>query len=123
MQKNAAEAYTQTAKVAAAPREREAELLIKAAIQLQNVKDADTQDRTALYQALIYNRKLWSVFVASVAEPDNPLPQDIKNNIASLGMFIFNQTIEVQENPEPEKLNSLININREIAAGLRQQAA
>jgi flagellar protein FlaF len=63
------------------------------------------------------------VFVSSVTKDDNPLPKEIKEGIANLGLFIFNHTLEVQARPAPEKLTSLININREIAAGLREQAA
>jgi flagellar biosynthesis activator protein FlaF len=120
---NAAEAYSQTAKESGSAQEREAALLIKAALRLQHVKDAGASNAGALYQALHYNRKLWTVFVSSVAKDDNPLPQEIKNGIASLGLFIFTHTLEVQAHPEPEMLTSLININREIAAGLREQVS
>ena len=118
---NAAQAYSATAKHTIQPREREASLLIKSAAQLQNIKDQWQENRESLHQALQYNRKLWSVFVSSVANPENPLPTPIKNNIASLGVFIFRHTVSVQARPAPEKLNVLIAINRDIAAGLRGQ--
>jgi len=120
---NAAEAYSQTAKESGRSQEREAALLIKAALQLQHVKDAGATNAGALYTALHYNRKLWTVFVSSVAKEDNPLPKEIRDGIANLGLFIFSHTLEVQARPAPEKLTTLININREIAAGLREQAA
>jgi len=88
---------------------------------MQHVKDQWQENREHLHQALQYNRKLWSVFVSSVANPENPLPKPIKNNIASLGVFIFRHTVSVQARPEPEKLDVLISINRDIAAGLRGQ--
>ena len=72
--------------------------------------------------ALRYNRRLWTVFISSVAKPDNPLPQEIKNKVASIGAFILSHTIEVEMEPAPEKLVTLININKEIAAGLRSAA-
>jgi len=118
---NAAQAYSATAKHTIQPREREASLLIKSAAQLQNIKDQWQDNRESLHQALQYNRKLWSVFVSSVANPENPLPTPIKNNIASLGVFIFRHTVSVQARPAPEKLNVLIAINRDVAAGLRGQ--
>ena len=120
---DAVKAYSQTAKIATAPRNREATLLIKAATQLHNVQERWSDDQeTALDDALYYNRRLWTVFVSSVARKDNPLPVQIKSNIASLAAFIFHHTLMIQKEPAPEKLNTLININREIAAGLHGRA-
>jgi flagellar protein FlaF len=47
------------------------------------------------------------------------MPAPIKQNIASLGMFIFNHTLTLMGKPEAARLGVLVNINREIAAGLR----
>ncbi|SRR5690606_10396364 len=116
---HALQAYSNAARNTVDPREREASLLLKAASQLQNIKDSWSEEREPLHRALHYNRKLWSVFVSSVGRPENPLPREVKNNIASLGLFIFGRTVEIQARPAPEKLNVLIAINREIAAGLR----
>jgi flagellar protein FlaF len=116
----AVKAYARTAQIARSPRDLEGALLLKAASQLQALKDnwSARQEPDELDAALHYNRKLWTVFVGSVADPENPLPTEIKNNIASLGAYIFHHTMMVQKDPAPEKLTSLININREIAAGL-----
>ncbi len=50
---------------------------------------------------------------------ENPLPREIRQNVANLGLFVMNQTLAVIGNPQRERLPSLININRELAAGLR----
>ena len=118
---NAAQAYSTTAQNTVTPREREAALLIKSAAQLQHVQDNWQDNRESLSHALQYNRKLWTVFVSSVSENENPLPAAIKNNIASLGVFIFRHTVSVHARPDPEKLGVLISINRDVAAGLRGQ--
>ena len=122
MQHQATQAYTQTAKITVSPRDLEADLLLKAAALLQTVKDGWPQTRGDLSGALTYNRRLWTVFATSVTGEGNPLPDTVKQNIANLGLFVFNQTMLVQREPEPAKLTSLISINREIAAGLRSQA-
>ena len=116
------EAYTETAKITKAPRQLEASLLLKAASQLQEVHDNWSGDTKSLDSVLLYNRRLWTVFVGAVAEEDSPLPIEIRNNVASLGVFIFKHTLEVQQDPAPEKLLALININKEIAAGLHTDA-
>jgi flagellar protein FlaF len=118
----AANAYSKTSKITMPPRQLEASLLIKSAILLQDLKDNWEPSKQELLTALRYNRRLWTVFISSVAKPDNPLPQEIKNKVASIGAFILSHTIEVEMEPAPEKLVTLININKEIAAGLRSTA-
>lgn len=116
---NAASAYARVAQATQSPRELEANVLLKAATRLQAVKDEWQTRQNELDEALLYNRKLWTVLVTSVTREDNPLPKLIKQNITNLAVFIFNRTLELSSAPAPEKLSVLININREIAAGLR----
>ncbi len=119
---NAVEAYSQNAKISSTPRELEATLLLKSASQLQAIKDEWNESGGQLGTVLHYNRQLWTVFVSSVYSDENKLPLEIKNNIASLGAFIFQHSLSVLSDPQPEKLTPLININREIAAGLHSAA-
>ncbi|MFN4127180.1 flagellar biosynthesis regulator FlaF [Pannonibacter indicus] len=120
MYKQAAQAYQKTSQVAVSPRELEATLLMKAAARLQLIKDEwESSSLAEIDDALTYNRKLWTILVTSVTNPENPLPDQIKSNIASLGVFIFKHTMALLADPHPDKLNTLISINRSIAEGLR----
>ncbi|MFN3670726.1 MAG: flagellar biosynthesis regulator FlaF [Bosea sp. (in: a-proteobacteria)] len=101
------------------PRELEASLLIKAATRLQIIADDWIGRERDLDEALSYNRKLWTLLVSSVIKEDNPLPVEIKRNILALANFIFNQTFRIAADPAAAKLAVLVNINRDIAAGLR----
>jgi flagellar protein FlaF len=118
-----AKAYGEIAKKIANPRELEASLLLKAAARLQTIRD-DWEERQSseLEAALLYNRKLWSIFVTSATSPENPLPVAIRQNVANIGLFVLKHTLMVLANPRPENLHSLININRELAAGLLHRA-
>ena len=118
-----AETYAKTAQKTGSPRELEAQLLMRAAAKLQAAKDA--ADRVERLSALRYNRRLWLVFADSVTQADNPLPREIKQNVANLAVFVAKHTmsIEAASEHQPERLGVLININREIAAGLRTNAA
>ena len=118
---NAAQAYGATVKLGSDPREIEATILIRAASQLQRQKDNWEPRSKDLSEALRYNRQIWSIFAASVTEETNQLPADIKQNLANLALFVFKHTMSIQAEPAPEKLDSLININRQIAAGLFQK--
>jgi len=119
---NALDAYQTTANTTKPPRQLEASLLLKAASQLQDIHDNWSADESALDSVLHYNRRLWTVFVGAVADESSPLPIEIRNNVASLGVFIFKHSLALQEDPAPEKLIPLININKEMAAGLQDAA-
>jgi flagellar protein FlaF len=115
----AASAYSKVAQATQSPRELEAHILLKAATRFQGIKDDWDKRQGELDEALTYNRKIWTVLVSSVTRPDNPLPKPIRQNVANLGLFIFNHTLSLMSQPAPERLTVLININRELAAGLR----
>ena len=115
---HAARTYGAVAKQIASPRELEANLLLKAASQLQAVSDAWDGKKQALDDALLYNRKLWTILLTSVTDKDNPLPAEIRQNVANIGLFVMNQTVSLMTDPKREKLSSLININRELAVVL-----
>jgi flagellar protein FlaF len=113
-----AQAYTTVAKQIANPRDLEASLLLKAASKLQAIREGWDERRGELYGALLFNRKLWSVFLTSVTGEDSHLPRDVRQNVANLGLFVMNETVAIINEPRREKLGALININRELAAGL-----
>ena len=101
-------------------RELEARVLLKAARQLQALKDDwDNMTPELLDDTLRYNRQIWLMFVDTAMEDTSPdRPQELRNNIANLGMYIFNHSVDILASPVKTKLDILIDINREIAAGL-----
>ncbi|MBV8792605.1 MAG: flagellar protein FlaF, partial [Pseudolabrys sp.] len=76
----AAKTYGKVAKQTVGARDLEADLLLQAAARLQAISDAWDSKRADLDEALRYNRKLWSIFVTAVTNPDNPLPKNIRQN-------------------------------------------
>jgi flagellar protein FlaF len=116
---NAYASAARTNQSVVSPRELEASLLIKAAMRLQSIADNWDARRRELDDALSYNRKLWTLLVSAVIKEDNPLPVDIKRNILGLANFIFNHTFRIAAAPAPGGLSVLVDINRDIAAGLR----
>jgi flagellar protein FlaF len=122
MQQHATQAYQTVAKRTGNPRDLEANLLSKSALNLQRIRENWELADAELPAALKFNRKLWNVFLNSATQDENPLPAAIRQNIANLGLFVLNHTIKLEARPEAAKLEVLININREVAAGLRAQA-
>lgn len=122
---NRTQAYAKIAQATGSPRELEAQLLMRAAAKLQAIKDAGTRQDGDVVSAVRYNRRLWLVFASSIGKPENPLPNEIKKNVANLANFIINHSMKIESDSKhaPDRVGVLININREIAAGLRAQAA
>ena len=115
---SAAQTYKNVARQTSSPRELEASLLLQAASRLQSVHDAWDNNRGQLDEALLFNRKLWSIFLSEMTNADHPMPKNLRQNMANLGLFVMNHTVKVMTDPNPGLLGSLISINREIAAGL-----
>ena len=111
-------AYARTAQSIASPRDIEAQALLKAARQLQDVITRWDENDSGLRAALLFNRKLWSIFVTDAISDANPEVVSIRQNIANIGIFVLTQCSALQIKPEVDKLQSLIDINRNIAAGL-----
>ena len=119
---NAAQAYGQAAVSGMTPREAEAAALMKSANQLQAAKEQWTEDMGDVANALYFNRQLWILLTSAVADKENPLPLEIRNSVGSLGTFVFKHTMDIESDPEATKLDDLISINRELAAGLQGNA-
>lgn len=108
------------------PREVEARALLRANKQMQALQAKWDSGITAeeLTDALTFNRQIWMMFVDTAIEnTGDGHTVELRTNIANLGAFIFKHTIEVLANPKKEKLDILIELNREIAGGLLQTPA
>ncbi|SRR5690606_31697967 len=119
---SAAHAYARIAQTTSSPRDIEAQALLKAARQLQQVQANWSGPDKAMHEALLFNRRLWSIFMSAAESNDNPQPQEVRQNIANIGVFVMKRTVEMQTDPDPSKLTSLIDINCNIAAGLSGRA-
>ena len=124
MPPRALEAYSAVEKTTASGRQLEAGALFRVARALQTAQDHwDRPEHQAkLEEAVKLNQKLWTLFQAELSAPDNPLPIELKISLAQLIEFIDRRTFDVMAFPDPEKLTVLININRNIAAGLSANA-
>ena len=122
LQANPFEAYKSVDRATMSGREIEAEVLTQAALKLKNCQtDWDNLDRNKkLDDALKYNQLIWSVFQGDLTMEDNPLPRQLKQNLLALSAFIDKRIFETMAYPSPEKLNVIIDINSNIATGLRQ---
>lgn len=105
-------------------RELEGRVLLKAAKMMKDLQDNwDQADSEIIHATLKYNRQIWMMFYDTAVEnPESARPEDLRSNIINLANFIFKREMDILSQPAREKLDVLININREIAAGLMSQA-
>ena len=114
----AAQAYARTSQTTGTVREIEAQALLMAAKKLRDVQTNWTGPDAKLHNALLFNRRLWTIFMSAMETNDNPQPMEVRQNIANIAVFVMKQTVEMQMDPDPAKLKSLIDINCNLAAGL-----
>jgi len=101
------------------PARSEAWALLEAARQLNSTKNGPIEEFRAALRA---NWRLWTIFQASLLEPDCTMPDAIRGNLLGLANFIDKSTVELLAKPEPAKVDALVNINRQISEGLMEGA-
>lgn len=106
-------------------RELEARVLLKAAKMMQDLKNDWVNANYEVIEATLkYNRQIWMMFYDTAVEnhPGEERPNDLRSNIINLANFIFKREMDILADKDrmqnPQRLDALININREIAAGL-----
>jgi flagellar biosynthesis activator protein FlaF len=121
MYQAAFKAYDSVNKSTMSGRDVEAAVLTKAALKLKASQDNYARNGHDAYldEALKYNQRVWCIFQAELENSKNPLPKALKVSLLRLVAFIDKRTLETIAYPTPEKLTILININQNIAAGLR----
>ena len=122
MSSAAAQTYARVANTTASPREIEAKALLMAANKLQAVMTNANATFEQTSEALLFNRKLWSIFLSEAQRDENPQPLDVRQNIANIGIFVLSHTAALQISPQRDHIKPLIEINRNIAAGLGGRA-
>ena len=117
-------AYKKNVKTTISGRELEASVLTKGAMLLRACKENwDGQDRfRRLDEALVFNQRIWTIFQDELIREDNPLPAQVRGDILRLSLFVDKRIVEIMKDPSPEKLDAIININLNMAAGLRGSA-
>ena len=109
---NAARAY-QAAAAHRSMREQQADVFRWANASLRKGRGGDSLTRA---RALADNRRLWQVVVNLMQDPANPLPEQLRSSIISVGMAVQRD----MEGNEPD-FDFLIETNENLAAGLSGQ--
>ena len=116
-------AYESVSQATMPGREVEAAVLTKAARKLRECQDnwnAPNREQK-LEEALKFNQRIWSIFQGELSREDHELPRKIRLDILRLAAFIDRRIFETLAQPSPDKLKIVIDINNNLAAGLRSR--
>jgi len=109
----AANAYD-TAATHRSQRVQEADVFRRAIGALKAARDSGPMPRI---RAIADNRRLWMTVTDLMRDPLNPLPEDLRASIVSVGL-----AVQREMNTDSPDFDFLISINENIAAGLSEQS-
>lgn len=101
------------------PQETTAWALTEMAIRLN---DARRAEQDTMLDVVRLNWRLWTIIQAEVLDPQCMVPEPIRGNLIALAAFVDKHTLEMLSTPEVGKLDVLINIDRQLAMGLHENA-
>lgn len=68
-------------------------------------------------QSLLYVRRLWTIFIEDLSHPENGLPDKLRADIISIGLWVIKEADRLREEKSADVMQ-LIEINRLIRDGL-----
>jgi len=95
--------------------ERHAMDRVIAMLRLAREKGAETREAV---EALYYLRRLWSIFMNDLESPENELPEQMRQGILSIGLWMGKE-IERVRSGRASDLTPIIEINEIIRDGLK----
>lgn len=111
-------AYSTQQRQATTGREIDKRALLNCASRLKDALDDDGKDIKLYADAIRHNQRLWTIFQVALCDPENKLPRDLKAILLSLSRYVDRVSFQAIGGFMPDILASLIDINRNIAAGL-----
>ena len=121
------DAYRQTIKQTAAPRDVEYSLLVQVTAALTSAKEqlaasaGSPKAMSSVMDALNWNNQVWDAFVEDVGTEGNALPRELRAAIVSLGIWVSRETNAVVSGNGD--IDSLISVNQAIMRGLNPERA
>ena len=115
---SAAQAYARVANTTSSPRDIEAQALLTRGEQVAGRHEQCGRDLYAEVRSADIQPQALDDLSQRSAARKNPKPLEVRQNIANIGIFVLSQTAALQISPQLEHIKPLIEINRNIAAGL-----
>lgn len=84
----------------------------------RRMTQSKSQEKENMIEQVRLNWRIWTIIQSELVDPDCTIPIEIRQNLLNLSNFIDRRSIDFIAKPDPDKLDILININRQIAGGL-----
>jgi flagellar protein FlaF len=91
-------------------RYREREALSLGIDRLEQLRNGISR-REDFIESLLYVRKLWAIFIEDLSHPDNGLPDQLRADIISIGLWVIKEADRLREEKSND-VEQLIEINR-----------
>lgn len=102
------------------PREGRAQergALEKSIAMLQEAEKHGAGSREAI-DAIFFVRRLWGIFIEDLATPENGLPDKLRADLISVGLWVMRETEEIRLG-RSSNFAGLIDVSRTISEGLQ----
>jgi flagellar protein FlaF len=97
-------------------RERERQAIERSIELLEEARQGGVRSRAAV-DALAFVTRLWGFFIEDLAKPENDLPQALRANIISIGLWVIREA-EAIRLERSDNFEGLIEVSRAIRDGL-----
>ena len=97
-------------------RARERHALSLGIHQLERLQHGGFSDED-FFESLLYVRKLWAIFIEDLSHPENGLPEQLRADIISIGLWIVKEADRLRQERSNDVMQ-LIEINRLIRDAL-----
>jgi flagellar biosynthesis activator protein FlaF len=98
-------------------RQRE-RLALEHSIELLQAAQVNGVKSREAVEAIYFVRRLWAFFIEDLAKPDNALPQSLRADLISIGLWIMREADEIRLG-KSENFKGLIEVTKLIAEGMQ----
>ncbi|TYR30139.1 flagellar biosynthesis regulator FlaF [Mesorhizobium microcysteis] len=109
-------AEVQTDSVADA-KDRERQLLSRSIDLLIAAREKGTRSNEAI-RAIYFLNRVWTTFVEDLGSEDNELPQELRANLISIGLWLLREAEEVRQG-HSDNFEGLIEVSQIIRDGIQ----
>lgn len=83
---------------------------------LEDAQKKGAQSRESI-EAIYFVRKLWGIFIEDLAKPENELPEKLRADLVSIGLWVMRESEEIRQG-RSTNFAGLIDVSRTISEGL-----
>lgn len=87
-------------------------------IQLLEIAEAEGPETREAVEALYFARRLWSLLLEDLAREENELPDDLRANLISIGLWVIRECEEIRRG-NSKSFAGIIEVSKLVRVGLK----